>query len=172
MTRIKRLSLILAVGALAVAAWAQTQSSSTSNSSSKQGSASSSGSSSARASAGGSHSAGGGFSGSTRGAGSGSGNGSISIASPTHAVIFTVQGQFKGIELATKWMIESQYWQMQKGMVMAGPWREQDGGLVILSVGSDEEASKLVDNSPGIKGKFLEAEVRAWNPNVMGSAAR
>ncbi|MEQ1821642.1 MAG: hypothetical protein ABL949_03955 [Fimbriimonadaceae bacterium] len=168
MTRIQRFSVILAIGALAVITFAQTQSSSGTTSSSKQGSASASSSASARSSASGSHN---GFGSSSAG---GSKNASISIAPPTHAVIFTIKSQdlMKATEIQAKWMLEGQYWQMQKGTVLAGPWREQDGGLVILSVASDQEAEKLVDNSPGIKSGFLNAETRAWTPNVTGSASR
>ena len=48
-------------------------------------------------------------------------------------------------------------------LVMAGPFSDSSGGLVLLEVGGIEKARELLSRDPAILKKILTAEVYEWD---------
>jgi uncharacterized protein YciI len=54
-------------------------------------------------------------------------------------------------------------------LVVAGPFTDDSGGLIVYEAGSPAEAEKLVRDDPFFhNGIFLRYKLRPWNP-VMGN---
>jgi uncharacterized protein YciI len=49
-------------------------------------------------------------------------------------------------------------------VLLAGPFRDDDGGLTILQAESDEEARLIIDEDPDVRAGILRADVRPWRP--------
>ena len=49
-------------------------------------------------------------------------------------------------------------------VLLAGPFRDDDGGLTILQAESDEEARLIIDEDPDVRAGILRADVRSWRP--------
>jgi uncharacterized protein YciI len=48
-------------------------------------------------------------------------------------------------------------------LIMGGPFADQSGGLVILSVTDTAEAERLIADDPAVVDGILKATIRAWN---------
>ncbi len=51
----------------------------------------------------------------------------------------------------------------QDKLLMGGPYGDETGGLVILNVGTLEEAQALIAADPAIVAGTLKAAVKTWN---------
>ena len=49
-------------------------------------------------------------------------------------------------------------------VLLAGPFRDDDGGLTILQAESDDEARLIMDEDPDVRSGILRADVRGWCP--------
>ncbi|HRF61216.1 MAG TPA: YciI family protein [Fimbriimonadaceae bacterium] len=154
---------VLMTGAAVWAQVTQSQSTQTQQSRSSSGSGQASATASGSASARGQASAGGSQSGFARGGGSA--NGFNFHVTPTHAVIYRAQEQPAATNPERVLNAQVDYWQKQAALgrvVYAGPWRDSEGGLVILAVKTDDEARAFADNDPGVKSNAFSAEVMPW----------
>ncbi len=48
-------------------------------------------------------------------------------------------------------------------LIMGGPFADESGGLVILSVADSAEAEQLVADDPAVVGEILKATIQGWN---------
>jgi uncharacterized protein YciI len=48
-------------------------------------------------------------------------------------------------------------------LIMAGPFKESSGGLIIFKASSPEEARELSDNDPFILHGIQKAELKTWS---------
>lgn len=159
------------VAGISIAQQTQTQQSS-STSHTQGGSGTATASSSAKASSSQSARAGGTQSGNGS---STSGGGSIKLARPNYAVFYTRNPVGAGNSAATvsPSLFEDQkkYWEMlgeQGNLLYAGPWRDNDGGMMILSCKNDGEAQLIADQDPLVRANLYVANVRAWNVTYVG----
>jgi uncharacterized protein YciI len=152
----------LAIGAIAVAQTTQSTQTIQSTQTSQSGSGRASASASASASAGGSARAGGSQSGFAQGSGGG-------MAMPTHAIVFEHKDANGRIEQA-----QTEYYTQlarQSKVMMAGPWREKDGALVILFVKTDQEAERIAQGDPAVKAGASRYVLRRWDVKVVNGIA-
>lgn len=128
-------------------------------------------------SASGSVSAGGSAFGQGGGSASGSGGGSArSMPVPTHAIIWEpgpswVEGlpvsEQPGFQAHVRYLFQF----VKTGQnLLSGPWRDEPGGLTILSVRNDEQAQRIAFEDPAVKSGLFVPKVKAWKV-VMGAIA-
>lgn len=111
------------------------------------------------------------------GSGSGSGSGGTrSIPMPTHAIIWEpgpswIEGrpvtEQPGFQAHIRYLLQF----VKTGQnLLSGPWRDEPGGLTILSVRTDEQAQRIAYEDPAVKSGLFVPQVKAWKV-VMGSIA-
>jgi uncharacterized protein YciI len=159
--RLRFLEFVIGMIVAVAACLAFAQSQSSSNSVSKQGQSSSSASASARAG------------GSQRGSASGGGM-SMGMPTPTHAIIYeTGPNWVEGKSLKEQDLRDHGKYLADltaKGVViLGGPWRYENGGLVVIRVKTDQEAQRMLDEDPGVKNGVLSGSVHAWEVLFKGS---
>lgn len=133
------------------------QQSSNSQSTSQTGNSHATASSSSSASSNGSRSA----SGNQQGFGSGSD--SQWSATPTHAYILSPSGNSApNVLKAHRDYLTALNRSGQ--VLLAGPWRDLPGEMIVIMVKSDDEANQIVNRDPLVVAGGAKADLRAWSP--------
>ncbi len=107
-----------------------------------------------------------------------SGVGGAATPIPTHALIYTPTDVVRDASAGSPDMRAHREFlarMSQTGKVVyAGPWRDRDGGLVVLKVATDAEARRFADADPAVKDSLYTVDVRPWKVNfvVAGAAAK
>src|SRR5262249_23365374 len=53
-------------------------------------------------------------------------------------------------------------------MIIGGPFVDTVGGLAVLKVGTADEARKIADADPGVRGGILKYDIRQWRMAIAG----
>lgn len=56
-------------------------------------------------------------------------------------------------------------------VVFAGPWRDEQGGMSLIRVRTDEQAEEVLANDPAAKAGFITGEVKAWKVTLSAPTA-